>query len=172
MLISSFLRNLSPWLLALSSETGDSGSSSTEVPSHSRCGTIKIPPCSKALGAEYRPKFWSPSFKWKILEWDVNPSIINQSIFSLNYCFRVFQLLWNLLLGLQIKIHRILERVLKSDKMFEFSTMSPRASILYTARPLSSKANECWIYKWRMTCYKLYFPSQRGQKSIPVIVHL
>jgi hypothetical protein len=29
----------------------------TEVPCHSRCGTIKIPHCSKALSAEYRPKF-------------------------------------------------------------------------------------------------------------------
>jgi hypothetical protein len=33
----------------------------TEVPCHSRCGTIKIPPCSKALSAEQRPKFCSPS---------------------------------------------------------------------------------------------------------------
>jgi hypothetical protein len=39
-----------------SDETGK-----TEVPSHSRCGTIKIPPCSKALSAEHRPKFCSPS---------------------------------------------------------------------------------------------------------------
>jgi hypothetical protein len=29
----------------------------TEVPCHSRCDTIKIPPCSKALSAEQRPKF-------------------------------------------------------------------------------------------------------------------
>jgi hypothetical protein len=27
----------------------------TEVPCHSRCGKIKIPPCSKALSAEHRP---------------------------------------------------------------------------------------------------------------------
>jgi hypothetical protein len=33
----------------------------TEVPCHSRCGTIKIPPCSKALSAEHTPKFCSPS---------------------------------------------------------------------------------------------------------------
>jgi hypothetical protein len=33
----------------------------TEVPCHSRCCTIKIPPCSKALSAEHRPKFCSPS---------------------------------------------------------------------------------------------------------------
>jgi hypothetical protein len=33
----------------------------TEVPCHSRCGTIKIPPCSKALSTEHRPKFCSPS---------------------------------------------------------------------------------------------------------------
>jgi hypothetical protein len=31
-----------------------------EVPCHSRCGTIKIPPCSKALSAEHRPKFCNP----------------------------------------------------------------------------------------------------------------
>jgi hypothetical protein len=30
-----------------------------EVPCHSLCGTIKIPPCSKALSAEHRPKFCS-----------------------------------------------------------------------------------------------------------------
>jgi hypothetical protein len=33
----------------------------TEVLCHSRCGTIKIPPCSKALSAEHRPKFCSPT---------------------------------------------------------------------------------------------------------------
>jgi hypothetical protein len=43
-----------------------------------RCGTIKIPPCSKALSADHKPKFCSPSpamvtspYKWKILERDV-----------------------------------------------------------------------------------------------------
>jgi hypothetical protein len=41
---------------SLSDETGK-----TEVPSHSKCGTIKIPPCSKALIAEHRPKFCSLS---------------------------------------------------------------------------------------------------------------
>jgi hypothetical protein len=55
-----------------SDETGK-----TEAPCHSRCGTIKIPPCSEALSAEHRPKFCSPSpvmvtslYKWKILERD------------------------------------------------------------------------------------------------------
>jgi hypothetical protein len=33
----------------------------TEVARHSRCGTIKIPSCSKALRAEHSPKFCSPS---------------------------------------------------------------------------------------------------------------
>jgi hypothetical protein len=28
---------------------------------YSRCGMIKIPPCSKALSAEQRPKFFGPS---------------------------------------------------------------------------------------------------------------
>jgi hypothetical protein len=43
-----------------------------EIPCHSRCGTIKIPPCSKALSAEHRSKFCSPSpamvtspYEWK-----------------------------------------------------------------------------------------------------------
>jgi hypothetical protein len=31
------------------------------LPCHSRCGTIKIPLCSKALSAEHRHKFCSPS---------------------------------------------------------------------------------------------------------------
>jgi hypothetical protein len=39
-----------------SDETGK-----TEVTCHSRCGTIKIPPCSKVLSAEHRPKFCRPS---------------------------------------------------------------------------------------------------------------
>jgi hypothetical protein len=33
----------------------------TEVLYHSMCGTIKIPPCSKAHSAEIRLKFSSPS---------------------------------------------------------------------------------------------------------------
>jgi hypothetical protein len=33
----------------------------TETPCHSRYGTIKIPPCSKALSADHRPKFFSSS---------------------------------------------------------------------------------------------------------------
>jgi hypothetical protein len=52
----------------------------TEVPCHSRCSTIKIPPCSKALSADNRPKFWSPlpamvtsPHKWNICERDVKP---------------------------------------------------------------------------------------------------
>jgi hypothetical protein len=65
-----------------SDETGK-----TEAPCYSRCGTIKIPPCSKALSTEHRPKFCSPSpamvtssYKWeKNLERDVN----NQSITDL-----------------------------------------------------------------------------------------
>jgi hypothetical protein len=45
---------------------------------HSRCDTVKIPPCSKALSNEHRPKFCSPSlamvtspYKWKIVERNV-----------------------------------------------------------------------------------------------------
>jgi hypothetical protein len=59
----------------------------TEALRHCRCDTIKIPPCSKALSAEHRPEFCSPStamvtcpYKWDILEWDVKQYIINQSI--------------------------------------------------------------------------------------------
>jgi hypothetical protein len=54
----------------------------TEAPCHSRCGTIKIPICSKALSAEHRPKFCCPSpvmvtspYKLNILERDVKQSI-------------------------------------------------------------------------------------------------
>jgi hypothetical protein len=32
-----------------------------EVLCHSKCGTIKIPTCSKALSTKHRPKFCSPS---------------------------------------------------------------------------------------------------------------
>jgi hypothetical protein len=56
----------------------------TKAPCHSRCGTIKIPPCSKAPSAKHRPKFDSPSpvmltspCKWKILERDVKQLSIN-----------------------------------------------------------------------------------------------
>jgi hypothetical protein len=51
---------------------------------YNRCGTLKIPPCSKALSTEHRPKFYSPppamvksQYKWNNLEQDVKPSIIN-----------------------------------------------------------------------------------------------
>jgi hypothetical protein len=37
------------------------GTGKTKTPCHSRCGTIKIPSCSKSLSAEHRPKFCSPS---------------------------------------------------------------------------------------------------------------
>jgi hypothetical protein len=55
-------------------------------PCHSRCGTEKIPPCSKALSAERRPKFCilsqvmvtSPR-KWKILQQDVK-QLVNKQI--------------------------------------------------------------------------------------------
>jgi hypothetical protein len=33
----------------------------TYVPCHRRCGVIKVPPCSKALSAKHRPKFYRPS---------------------------------------------------------------------------------------------------------------
>jgi hypothetical protein len=36
------------------------GTGKTEVPCLKRCGTIKIPPSSKALSAEHRPKFLQP----------------------------------------------------------------------------------------------------------------
>jgi hypothetical protein len=32
-----------------------------EAPCHSSCGTVKIPPCSKALSDEHRPKICNPS---------------------------------------------------------------------------------------------------------------
>jgi hypothetical protein len=38
------------------------GTGKNEAPCHNRCGTIKIPPCSKALSAEHRPKFCRTPF--------------------------------------------------------------------------------------------------------------
>jgi hypothetical protein len=49
----------------------------TEVLCHSRCVTIKIPPCSKALSAEDRPKFCSPYVKYS---WVGRKTEHNQSI--------------------------------------------------------------------------------------------
>jgi hypothetical protein len=58
-------------------------------PCHSRCGTIKIPPCSKARSAKHRPKFCSPSpamvtfsYMWEIL-WAGRKTVNNQSIEAL-----------------------------------------------------------------------------------------
>jgi hypothetical protein len=63
-------------------------SEKTEAPYHSRCGTIKISPCSKAFSAEHGSKFCSPSpvlakspCKWKILERDGKRKLINHSVF-------------------------------------------------------------------------------------------
>jgi hypothetical protein len=77
-----------------SNETGK-----TEVPRHSRCGTIKIPPCSKALSAEHRPKFCSPSpaivtspYKRNILERDVKSiTYMETSRIGLNAAFNAFE---------------------------------------------------------------------------------
>jgi hypothetical protein len=38
----------------------------TGAPCHSKCGTIKSLPCSKALRTENRPKFCSPSRGWLV----------------------------------------------------------------------------------------------------------
>jgi hypothetical protein len=49
----------------------------TEAPCHSRCDTINIPPCSKALSiglnfAALNRQWWHTSpYKWNIFEWDV-----------------------------------------------------------------------------------------------------
>jgi hypothetical protein len=71
-LISIYLKHTTKWG-GPSDETGK-----TEAPCHSRCGMIKIPPCSNALSAKHRPKFCSSSpvmvtspYKWNILERDV-----------------------------------------------------------------------------------------------------
>jgi hypothetical protein len=72
-----------------------------EVLCHSRCGTIKILPCSKALRAEHRPTFCSLSpvmvtspYKWNILERNVKPLIINQ--FSMLFAPLIQLQDWNL----------------------------------------------------------------------------
>jgi hypothetical protein len=63
------------------SETGK-----TEVPCHRRCCTIKILPCSKAMSAEYRLKFWSPS-----------PVIVTSSYqWSINMLVSSCSLLWRI----------------------------------------------------------------------------
>jgi hypothetical protein len=46
----------------------------TKVQSHSSGDTIKIPPCSKALSAEHRPKFCSPSLLTVMMTSEVNTS--------------------------------------------------------------------------------------------------
>jgi hypothetical protein len=70
----------------------------TKVPCNSRCDTIKIPPCSKALSFEQRPKFTArPSpvmvrspYKWNNLEWDIKQQTTNnQSILWHQDCDRV-----------------------------------------------------------------------------------
>jgi hypothetical protein len=74
----------------------------TEVPCHSRCGTIKITPCSKALSAEHRPKFCSPSpamvtspYKWNILERD---TFNNQALLKLPMNYILATLILHLLI--------------------------------------------------------------------------
>jgi hypothetical protein len=64
-----------------SDETGKA-----EGPCHSRCSTIKIPPCSKTLNSEHRPKHCCPSpamvtspYKWKI-SWTGRKTVNNQSM--------------------------------------------------------------------------------------------
>jgi hypothetical protein len=68
-----------------------------EAPCHSRCDTIKIPPCSKALCAKHSPKFCSLSpivvtspYKRNVLERDVNRWIINQSVIILHVVNQTF----------------------------------------------------------------------------------
>jgi hypothetical protein len=59
---------------------------------HSRCGTIKIPPCSKALSAEHRPKFLQPftsngdiSKNWKIVCTEVTYWVLFYLMFILYF---------------------------------------------------------------------------------------
>jgi hypothetical protein len=65
----------------------------TEVTCHCRCGTMKIPPCSKALSAEHRTKFCRPSpamvtspYKWKILDCQCNIVIYINLIHVYAFC--------------------------------------------------------------------------------------
>ena len=48
-----------PPCLSLSDETVN-----TEAPCHSRCDTLKIPPCTKAIGADPRTTFCSLHRQW------------------------------------------------------------------------------------------------------------
>lgn len=62
--------NRSSFLLVLRGEKWDGASNDTaktEAPSHSKCGVIKIPPCSKIISDEHRPKFYSLHRQWRRL---------------------------------------------------------------------------------------------------------
>jgi hypothetical protein len=78
-----------------------------EVPCRSGCGTIKVPPCSKALSAEHRP-IWSPvtgngdsrqiKCSWKIARAAINKQTNKQRkvsflYFSQNWKNKTFK--WN-----------------------------------------------------------------------------
>jgi hypothetical protein len=92
------------------------------VPCHSRCGTIKIPPCSTALSTEQRTKFCSlltvaSPYKWKILERDVKQYVINQSILITNKTGRLSQV-WIFFSKLYVDTTRVHSHSLWKTRMF------------------------------------------------------
>jgi hypothetical protein len=108
-----------------SEETGK-----TEVPCHSRCGTIKIPPCSKALSAEHGAEFCSPSpamvtspYKWNILERDTTDHfffwLVNLMVGILKLCHATF--FWPSYATDQSFVDKWID---KSFVVFEFHTTS------------------------------------------------
>jgi hypothetical protein len=122
-----------------SDETGK-----TEVPCHSRCGTIKIPPCLKALSAEHRPKFCSPSpamvkspYKWTILN---NQSINWMLELSLVTEFLTFHWL-QLLIAIVYKCY-IIFHLLKTT-VWTMSTDSPLGTLIST-----TNCSAYLIWKW------------------------
>jgi hypothetical protein len=58
------------------------------------CGTIKIPPCSKALSAEHRPchrQWWQPPDSWKMARVAINKQTIKTNMCTAFMYFGVFQ---------------------------------------------------------------------------------
>jgi hypothetical protein len=62
--ISTFNVGISNFNVGISNCNPSNDTGKIQVPYHSRCGTIKIPPCSKALSAEHRPKFLTLQWQW------------------------------------------------------------------------------------------------------------
>jgi hypothetical protein len=126
-----------------------------EVPCHSRCGTIKIYSCSNALSTEHRLNLCSHSsemvtspYKWKILEQNVKPWIINQSIckglyhdFSTKYSFMT-------------STHRTLSWIIHTALYHNVYTPFDLNSWIFNFFGLST-TEETWLIEMRTWCIKI-----------------